>query len=184
MLPKRQLFGTATPCNFPTRSRSFTNSVAVWQRCSGRFASILSTTPSNISGMANWYFFGLTGSAWRICVIVSTRLPPSKGGEAVKVRARVHGRAAEGAFRRHVAHVAEKLARPRDLLGQAAFLGLGQHQVAELGDVGRLADQHVLRRDVAVDDVLAVGVLQGAADADGDVERLAPVEHAGRAQPA
>ncbi len=77
------------------------------------------------------------------------------------------------------AQITEDLAGPRELLGQRALHRLGQHEVAELRDLVALADHDVLRRQIAMDDLIVVCVFQSAGEVGGDAEAVPPVEHPG-----
>ena len=87
-----------------------------------------------------------------------------------------------GALGRHVGDVAHQLAGLGDLLGLDPLHRLGQHHVAELGDLVLGADEDVLGRDVAMDDVLLVGGLERLGDVRADRQREPPVEHLERAE--
>ncbi len=77
-----------------------------------------------------------------------------RGAQAVDVGACVHRVGVRaGALGGHIDKVADHLAGLGDLLHRELGEPLGEHQVAELGDIVRLADEDVRRLDVAVDDL-------------------------------
>jgi hypothetical protein len=99
--------------------------------------------------------------------------------QRVQVAARVGRPAVARLLRRDVVHGADGGAAA----GDAALLGTGlpgESQVGQLDDelVLLAADEEVGRLDVAVDDVLQVGVVQGAAGLDHDLPRLLRVQPA------
>ena len=98
------------------------------------------------------------------------------GAQGVDVGAGVDGLLAHGLLGAHVVRGAEGEAG----LGHAGAAGLlhGEGD-AEVGDEGlALVQQDVLGLDVAVDDALAVGVVEGAGDFGGEADGVGDGEHA------
>jgi hypothetical protein len=92
------------------------------------------------------------------------------GAQGVHVTARADDALAHRLFRRHVRRGAERHAG----LGHAAATRLldGQGD-AEVGDEGRpFLQQDVFRLDVAVDDALAMSVVEGGGDFTGETDRV------------
>ena len=88
--------------------------------------------------------------------------------QTVLVAATVH-RGTGGLFRAHVLRCSHDHTGQRELLRARGVQGPCD---AEIGNHGLPAGQHdVFRLDIAVDDAVLVGVLQGAADFAGDLER-------------
>jgi hypothetical protein len=80
-------------------------------------------------------------------------------------------------FRTHVGGSADKVveAREEGAVGEPALDGLGDAEIDDLDRrfIGLVIDHHVGRLEVAMDDALLVGVVDGGADFEEQVESLA-----------
>ena len=155
------------------RRRSSASAAAVAYRAAGSRAIALATIVSRSRGTPGASFFSRSGSS---CSTRSISAMPVRRLERRPQRHQLVERQAQAV------HVGPRVALPReplrghvadgaqDVAGVRQVVGLGRLGQAEVGhpDVAVVVQQEVRRLDVAVEDALAVGVLQRLGHLDAD----------------